>query len=108
MQKFHAVSETVTKVYSNGDAGSLFNGGNDAGHAVVLLHHSTTHGFCFTLEKMIESAQHDGVPDSQTISDRNHLRRSARSIHVSMSLADRQSMALCRSVRIQAALTPFA
>ncbi len=37
MQKFYSVSETVTKVYRNGDAGPRFDGRHDAGHAVMFL-----------------------------------------------------------------------
>src|SRR5437016_2664378 len=37
VQKFYSVSETVTKVYRNGDAGLRFDGRHDAGHAVMFL-----------------------------------------------------------------------
>jgi len=37
VQKFYSVSETVTKVYRNGDAGPRFDGRHDAGHAVMFL-----------------------------------------------------------------------
>src|SRR6267142_2978539 len=37
VRKFYSVSETVTKVYRNGDAGPRFDGRHDAGHAVMFL-----------------------------------------------------------------------
>src|SRR6266513_1763538 len=37
VQKSYSVSETVTKVYRNGDAGPRFDGRHDAGHAVMFL-----------------------------------------------------------------------
>jgi hypothetical protein len=40
VQKFHLVSETVTKnVRTNGDAGSRFDGRNNTESTVALLHH---------------------------------------------------------------------
>src|SRR5712671_2824337 len=37
VEKFYSVSETVTKVYRNGDAAPRFDGRHDAGHAVMFL-----------------------------------------------------------------------
>src|SRR5882762_8169502 len=37
VQKFYSVSETVTKVYRNGNAAPRFDGRHDAGHAVMFL-----------------------------------------------------------------------
>src|SRR5947208_2847508 len=37
MQELYSVSETVTKVYRNGDAAPRFDGRHDAGHAVMFL-----------------------------------------------------------------------
>src|SRR4029077_15423239 len=37
VQKLYSVSETVTTVYRNGDAGPCFDGRHDAGHAVMFL-----------------------------------------------------------------------
>src|ERR1700737_1252593 len=48
VQKFDAVSETVTKVRTNGDAGSRFDGRNNTKKTVVLLHHPR---FLFQLRK---------------------------------------------------------
>jgi hypothetical protein len=49
VQKFHPVSETVTKsVRTNGDPGSCFDGRNNARKTVVLLHHPR---FLFQLRK---------------------------------------------------------
>ena len=40
MQKLYSVSETMTQnVYTKGDAGSRFDGRNNGGKTVVLLHH---------------------------------------------------------------------
>src|SRR6201982_1436950 len=49
MQKLYPVSETVTQnVYTNGDAGSRFDGRNNARKTIVLLHHPR---FLFHLRK---------------------------------------------------------
>lgn len=49
MQKLYSVSETVTKnAYTNGDAGSRFDGRHNAGKTVVLLHYPR---FLFQLRK---------------------------------------------------------
>ena len=37
MQELYSFSETVTKVYRNGDAASRFDDRQDAGHAVMFL-----------------------------------------------------------------------
>jgi hypothetical protein len=51
VQKYQAFSKTVTKGCGKGDAGSCFDGRNNAGK---LSCSSTTRGFCFTFEKRIE------------------------------------------------------
>src|SRR6478672_4151144 len=48
VQKFYSVSETVTKVWANRDAGSRFHGRHNAGHAVMFLDHAR---FLFHLRK---------------------------------------------------------
>ena len=37
VQKLYSVSETVTKIYRDGNAGPRFDGRHDAGHAVMFL-----------------------------------------------------------------------
>ena len=48
VQKLYSVSETVTKVYRNRDAGPRFDGRHDAGHAVMFLDDAR---FLFRLRK---------------------------------------------------------
>jgi hypothetical protein len=59
VQKLYSVSETVTKVYRNGDAGPRFDGRHNAIITVVLLHHpQSQNAVAMLLRRALPAARH--------------------------------------------------